>query len=153
MSMNFPTIYRKDTGEIVQTGMIWCEDDAVEINFSARLNSYGAETHAIINVRADPDTQYVVNMGDQVVVSSRPQIPYVVDKTTIQAGGVDFATISGLHDPCDVTVDDPDPLVETVRETVTGGSFEFAAQTPGEYTIQIHKFPFLPLTMVITAVP
>lgn len=152
MSMNFPTIYRKDTGQIVQTGMIWCQDESVEVNFNARLSYYGVEDHAIINMEANPETQYVAFMGDEVVIIDKPSIPYAIDKTTIYAGVDDFATISGLHDPCDVIIDDPDPLAETITETVVGGSFEFAAETPGDYTIQISKFPFLPMTVVITAV-
>jgi hypothetical protein len=150
--MSFPTVYKKDTGQIVQTGMIWCEDDVVEQNFNARLAYYGAETHAIINADANAETQYVAVVGDQVLVVDRPPVPYLVDKTTIIAGGDDFCTISGLHDPCEVIIDDPDPLVETVVETVTGGSFEFAAETPGDYTIQIQKFPFLAMTLVINAI-
>lgn len=153
MSMSFPTVYRKDTGQIVQTGMIWCEDALTPGNFAARLSYYGEETHGIIDAEANPNTQYVANMNDQVLLIDRPQIPYSVDRTTIYSGTGDYATISGLHDPCEIVIDDPDPLVETITETVTGGFFEFAAETPGEYTIQINKFPFLPMTLVIEAVP
>lgn len=152
MSMSFPTIYKKDTGEIVQTGMIWCEDDMIEVNFNARLTYYGAETHSIINAEANGDTQYVAFLGEQNLVIDRPPVPYQIDKTVITADGDDFCTITGLHNPCEVVVDDPDPLVETTITTVTGGSFEFAAEAAGTYTIEISRFPFLPMTLEITAV-
>jgi hypothetical protein len=148
------SVYRIDTGEIVQYSNFTCQDDddLVAKNYDYRLDEAGRSEHAILKQETDPVTQYVAAMGDQVLVIERPSIPYQIDKTFIMAGGEDFCTISGLHDPCEVVIDDPDPLVETVTVTVTGGAFEFSADTAGVYTIQIDKFPFLLMTLEVIAV-
>ncbi len=100
----------------------------------------------------EPQQNYVVMLDSGPVILDRPDLPYAVDKTVILADGEDAATISGLSDPSDVVIDDPDPMSETITATVTGGSFEFSADVPGLYTIQIARFPFLPLTLEIIAV-
>jgi hypothetical protein len=132
--------------------MFSCEEEAVQLNFDARVGMYGAATHDVIDGTGDAETQYVTVLNEAYVLVPRPTIPFIINKTTIAADGLDFTTISGLHDPCDVVIDAPDPLVETQTATVTGGSFEFSAETEGIYTIQIQKFPFLPLTLQITAI-
>lgn len=151
MSIHYATVYRKDSGEIVQTGMFSCDEELVELNFSARAQFYGEETHGVLRAPADSRTQYVSVSGDEVILLDKPPIPYTIDKTTIVAGSGEAATIGGLHNPCEVILDDPDPLVETTSHTVTGGSFEFEAAEPGVYTIQIIRHPFLALTLEITA--
>jgi hypothetical protein len=151
MSIHHATIYKKSTGEIVEVGGFSCDEDFVDMNFAVRVDAYGGAEHDVIDSPADPEVHYVYIVGETASVIERPPIPYQIDKTTITADGVDFLTISGLHNPCDVIVDDPDPLVETSTITVTGGSFEFSAEDPGLYTIQISRFPFLPMTLEITA--
>ena len=151
MSVHYATVYKKDTGEIVQTGMFSCDEEMVELNFSARAQFYGEETHGVLRAPADSRTQYVSVSGDEVILLDKPPIPYQIDKTTIAADGTDFLTISGLHSPCEIVVDDPDPTVDTVVHTVEGGSFEFEADTPGLYFIEISRFPFLPTRLEITA--
>lgn len=148
------TIYKKGTGEIVQSSSFMCPDDPelIRLNIKGRLDVFGAETHDSLLVPSDSTLHYVALMGDEAIILDRPAVPYHVDKTVIFAGGSDIATISGLHDPCDIVIDDPDPLVETITTTVTGGGFEFAAENAGIYTIQIDKFPFRLLTLQIVAV-
>lgn len=147
------TIYKKDTGEIVQFSSFMCPDDPeqIRLNIKGRLDVFGAETHDCILSQGDPAIHYVVSLGEDKLIENRPAIPYVVDKTIIQSGSGDFATISGLHSPCTVIIDDLDPLTETTTFEVVGGSFEFEAAVEGVYTIQISKFPFLPMTLQITA--
>jgi hypothetical protein len=153
MSLHFPAIFKKDTGEIVATGMFSCPEDYVEANFTARLDLYGASEHAVIDAdpQADPDIHYVIMLDETYVLTPRPPIPYVIDKTEILADGQDYLTITGLHNPCTIVVDDPDPTVETVVHTVEDGGFEFEADTPGLYIIEISRFPFLPARIEITA--
>lgn len=148
-------IYQIDTGEIKAPGGIQFEPEADirQSQILSALRPWGEQTHALLIGAGSSDLHYVGLLGEQPVLLDRPPIPYQISKTSLTVDGEDFLTISGLHDPCNVVIDDPDPLVETISETVTGGSFEFAAETPGVYTIQITKFPFLPLTLEITAVP
>lgn len=148
------SIYRKDSGQIVQYSNFTCQQDEelISRNYEARMIGFGETEHAILEEESDPATQYIQMMGDAPVVLARPSVPYQIDKTVIVSGGEDFCTISGLHDPCEVVIDDPDPLVETVTVTVTGGAFEFAADQVGTYTIGIDKFPFMPLSLEIMAV-
>lgn len=153
MSMNYCTIYNKSTGEIVHSSDFSCGDDSeqIELNYSARLNFYGVETHAVLRIPANGQVQYVAFSGDEVLLMDKPQIPFDIDKTVITAGTGDFVTITGLHTPCEIVVDDPDPTVETIVHTVEGGTFEFEADTPGLYFIEISRFPFLPARLEISA--
>lgn len=155
MSMNYCTIYDKLTGEIVQNSSFTCAEDSeqIELNYLARLGFYGAETHGLLRIPADGEKQYVAFSGDELLLVDKPPIPFTIDKTVITAGTGDFLTITGLHIPCDVIVDDPDPLTETTYHTVTGGAFEFEAEVPGTYTLQIMRHPFLPATITISAIP
>jgi hypothetical protein len=149
--MVYSTVYRKDTGEIVSTGWFACDEEFIDMNHAARIDAAGGADYDVVAEYADVISDYVYIVGETASVIKRPPIPYQIDKTTITADGVDFLTVSGLHNPCDVIVDDPDPLVETTTTTVTGGSFEFSAEDPGLYTIQISRFPFLPMILEITA--
>jgi hypothetical protein len=74
-----------------------------------------------------------------------------VNKTTLVADGVDSITLTGLPDPCQIIIDDPDPLVETTTTTVTGGGFVFVADDPGIYTVEVRRWPFVPFKIEFTA--
>lgn len=150
MSLSPTIIYEIATGEIKSRGGIDFYEGAEESQVAAALAPWGADNHGLLVQDGDPDKSYVYVVGGVPTVDVRPPIPYQIDKTTITAGGTDFLTISGLHNPCDVIVDAPDPLVETTITTVTGGSFEFAAEDPGLYTIEISRFPFIPMKLEIT---
>jgi hypothetical protein len=152
VSFHYVAVYKKSTGEIVHIGAFSCDEGSVDLNFSARVSQFGDEEYDFIEASADRTIHYVAVLDDQRIVIEKPPIPYSVDRTVVVSGGEDFITISGLHDPCEIVIDDPDPLVETVTETVTGGSFEFSAATVGVYTIEIEKFPFLPMSLEIIAV-
>lgn len=149
------TIFKKDTGEIVQYSNFMCQDDIEQIsrNFFGRLLFFGADTHDYVELPSNAETDYVAVMGEQVIVAQRPDLVVFVadDKTTIQAGGEDSTTLTGLPDPCQIIVDDPDPAVETQTYEVTGGGFIFAADDPGVYTIEVRRWPFLPWKVEITA--
>lgn len=154
--IQYPTspvaIYHIGTGEIVSTGGIQFLDEFKEQQVSAAVAPWGAADHALIEAEAMTNSHYVITLDGSPILADRPPIPYRIDKAAVVVGTEDFATISGLHDPCEVVIDDPDPLVETMTVTVTGGSFEFSAETVGIYTIQIKKFPFLDLSLEIAVV-
>src|SRR4051812_38302885 len=109
MTIHYTTVYRKDTGQIVSTGYFSCEDEMVDINFAIRADQYGGRDHDVIDAQSDTAIHYVIVMGDRTIIAERPHIPYQVDKTTLTAGTGDYITITGLHNPCELVIDDPDP--------------------------------------------
>ncbi|MFM2045237.1 MAG: hypothetical protein RLY86_3813 [Pseudomonadota bacterium] len=76
-------------------------------------------------------------------VTPRPVLPDF-DKTAILADGIDTATLSGLPDPCTVTVNGQD-------HSVTGGVLELDADHPGTYRVEIRHFPYRDFVQEITA--
>ena len=153
MSNHYATVYKKETGEIVQVGGFSSEPDFVEMNFAIKVDVYGGADHDVVDAPADPETHYVAVIDGVPTVVDKPELLVFVenDKTTIQADGVDETTLTGLPDPCEIIIDDPDPLVETQVIQVTGGGFIFTAEDPGVYSIEVVRFPFLPWIVEITA--
>lgn len=145
------TVYLKDTGEVRACTHHSCEQDFKETVIENIHNAWGVSEHGVIDSESLPEKHYVGVVGGKPIVIDRPPIPYVIDKTTLVAGTGDFVTITGLHNPCTIVVDDPDPTVETATHVVTDGGFEFEPETPGVYIIEISKFPFLSATITITA--
>jgi hypothetical protein len=150
MSLTPTIIYTISTGEIKSIGSIGFMDEFREQQVSSALSPWG-EDHGLLEGAADPELHYVITFAETPTVMDRPPIPYVIDKTEILADGEDYLTITGLHNPCTIVIDDPDPTVETLVQTVEGGGFEFSADTPGLYIIEISRFPFLPTRIEITA--
>lgn len=144
-------LYRSGTGEILTVISIAGSQDLEAVQVAANVAAYGPDCAALRGHSGDSQTQYVQSLNDEPVIANKPPMPIVLDKTEIAAGGTDYATLTGLPDPCEIIVDDPDPTVETTVYTVEGGGFEFEAQTPGLYTIEVRRFPFLPLKVEITA--
>lgn len=145
-------VFKKTTGEIACQSLITLdlnEDDAAK-QIEALIAPWGTD-YAAVKGETDPSLSYVIFVGGEHRVVPRPTIPYSIDKTTLIANGSDFVTITNLHNPCTVVLDDPDPVTETTSHIVTNGGFEFAADVPGLYTIQISQFPFLPMTLEILA--
>jgi hypothetical protein len=144
-------IYRRATGEIVSNGSITFHDEFRDNQISAALVPWGEDDYALGEFSGDPAANYIGTVGGETVLLERPPVPYQIDKTTIASGGTDFATITGLHNPCEIVVDDPDPTVETTVYVVEDGGFEFAADVPGLYTIEVRHFPFVPMKLEVTA--
>lgn len=152
MTTHYLTVYRKDTGQIVSTGLLSCEDEVLDINFALRADQFGGADHDIIDAPADPELTYVVMMAGEAGLADRPALQVTLDKTEIAADGEDVATLTGLPNPCSIIIDDTDPLTETTVAEVTGGGFEFVTQDPGVYTFEVRgRFPFLPLKFTVTA--
>lgn len=147
------TVFNKETGEIVQYSYFDCPEysDFIEKNYETRVGFFGSDSHNFIAEKPNNENQYVVVMDEKPVLVDRPAIPYQFDRTTLTAGTGDFVTITGLHNPCELVIDSTDQTVETWRVTVEDGGFEFEADTPGVYTIEISRFPFLPARIEITA--
>lgn len=151
MSLVPTVIYAVDTGEIKSTGGIDFYEGFEELQMAAAAAPWGAETHAVAMGDGTPEGHYVATLDGVRVVAERSPLIVEVDKTTLVADGIDSITLTGLPDPCDIVIDDPDPLVETSEETVTGGGFVFVADDPGVYTVEVRRWPFLPFKIEFTA--
>jgi len=146
------TIYRKDTGEIVQHSIFSCEDGDYfheADNINARLDFFGSETHGIITEESDRFSQYVLFSNGMPLIMSRPSLRVFVSKISLIANGSDSIILSGLPIPCEMVQDPDEP--EEQRVTVYGGGFIFTAENPGKYQFRIERFPFLPLDLEFTA--
>lgn len=111
--------------------------------------------HEVIYEHGNPSIHYVGygENGKRVLVS-RPEPRVLLDKTTIDADGIDIATFSLLPETGEILIDDnvvdtddPDPIVLSGQSTWT-----FAADTPGTYTITIRSFPTIDAVFEIQAV-
>lgn len=151
MTITIPyTIYRPSSGEIITSGIVSGGADMNTRQIEANVSIYGDDC-AAVEVDSDPNTQYVQALSESPTVLDRPNLQVSIDKTSIIADGADYLTLTGLPDPCEIIVDAPDPTVETTITEVSGGGFEFEADTPGTYTIEVRRFPFLPLKIEVTA--
>jgi len=65
-------------------------------------------------------------------------------KTMVTANGTDEAVLSPLPVPCTVYVDNNQYIIDD-------GSFEFSADTAGDYEITVNEVSYLPENWVITA--
>jgi hypothetical protein len=151
MTMAVPyTLYYASSGEIITSGIIGGSADMKDLQIAANIALFGDDCVAM-EVDSDPKTQYVQVLSETPTVVDRPNLQVGIDKTSIIAGGDDYLTLTGLPDPCEIIIDAPDPTVETMITEVSGGGFEFEAATPGIYTIEVRRFPFLPLKIEVTA--
>lgn len=144
-------IYRLSDGKIVSKGTVSATSDMIDAQLAVNLGIWGADDHGIVASDADSERHFVGTLGGEPTVMDRPPLVVKIDRTEIEAGGVDEAILTGLPDPCEVVIDDPDPTVETTVAEVTGGGFIFAADNPGTYTIEVRRFPFLPFKVEVTA--
>jgi hypothetical protein len=85
-------------------------------------------------------TNYVVD-GELV---ARPAADIRITKTELPANKRARATITGLPDPCTLSIDG-EPIA------VTGGRLELTADMPGTYSIVFDEFPFMPWSAEIAA--
>jgi hypothetical protein len=146
------TIYRRDTGKIVQYSAFSCGDgDHIHEadNINARLDFFGSEEHSWVDSPSDIFLEYVLSVNGVPIVTPRPNLRVKVNKTTLVADGVDSITLSGLPIPCEMVQDPGEP--EEQQFTVTEGGFVFTAEDPGKYQFRIERFPFLPLDLEFTA--
>lgn len=145
------SVFLIETGEIVSRATYSHGDEGPGYQLDGLRSAWPEETHGIVTPDADPARHYVGTLGGEAVILDRPAMPAQTDKATVAADGVDELTLTGLPDPCEIVIDEPDPNVETTTVTVTGGGFVFTADDPGVYTVQVTRFPFLPFTVQVTA--
>lgn len=74
----------------------------------------------------------------------RPEITATPNKLTILANGSDQFILTGLPEPCTVTV-------ESATFTVTDGEFGFTTILAGAYTVTAEQFPYITKTWEVTA--
>ncbi|UZR27488.1 hypothetical protein [Methylococcus mesophilus] len=93
----------------------------------------------------DSRTEYSVNG----ILTPRPPMPYVLDTDTITADGADTARMTCLPIPASIRVSGPHGLQVM---TIDDGEFEFQADMPGDYQLEIEAFPYRQAEVVIHAV-
>jgi len=149
------TVYRVETGEIMSYSNFSLNDDpeAIARNYSVRVRTYGETGYGFVPIEANAETHYVVMMEETPVVAERPPliVHTVDDRTTLVADGEDSIVLTGLPNPCEIIIDDPDPDVQTEVISVSGGGFVFMADDPGVYTVEVRRWPFLPFKIEFTA--
>ena len=154
LSSATPTvIYRKSTGEIISTGGVQFEDGHRDAQIAAALAPWG-DDYAITEGVGNADLDYIAIIDEQAIVAERsPLIVYTEgNKVTLAADGEDSIVLTGLPNPCEIIIDDPDPDVETEIISVSGGGFVFMADDPGVYTVEVRRWPFLPFKIEFTAI-
>jgi hypothetical protein len=145
-------IYKAATGEIVSSVDVGFVDEFKDAQIAAMLAPWG-DGHALMEAGGTTDTHYVAIIGEEKRSIPRPGLTVSIegDKTTLLADGIDSITLTGLPDPCEIIIDDPDPEVETTVTEVTGGGFVFVADDPGVYTVEVRRWPFMPFRIEFTA--
>ena len=81
---------------------------------------------------------------DGAAVSDRPVLPATLSKTSIIANGTDAAALTGLPDPCTVTVAGTDVVV-------TGGTASVKSAYPTTMVLSIRHFPHLDWSATVVA--
>ena len=81
------------------------------------------------------DTTHYVTGG---VITERPENTATIDKTEIDADGVDSVTISNIPNNSEATIKGPDYLNTF---TVNDNQIIFTTEVIGEYSIEIDSFP------------
>lgn len=79
----------------------------------------------------------------------RPQQNTVVDKAEIDVASQESAMLTNLPGDCRIAITGQEFHDEL---TVTDGALEFSAVLPGEYTIRVEAFPYLPWETSIRAI-
>ena len=129
--MSIITVADKGTGRIAR--VVQCH--ITQINFQARDHEF------IVQGGSNDATQYVLNK----VITDRPANPTVLDKAKIAVDGEE-ATISGLPEPCIVSIDD-------VAYEVPDGVLVFDLDQLGAYKIEVSDcFPYLDKELTIEGI-
>jgi hypothetical protein len=145
-------IYKEDSGEIVSRVDVGIIDEFRDAQIAAMIAPWG-EGHAALEADGTPETHYITTLGEEKRSIPCPPLTVTIEdyKTSLLADGMDSITLTGLPDPCEVIIDDPDLDIETTVTEVTGGGFIFTAEDPGVYTVEIRRWPFLPFLVEFTA--
>ena len=133
MSFYFAFVYDPVSGRILRR--VTCSD--AELSFyDPAIATTDPEAG-----RWDDSTHWVVD--GQLV--ERPVMSLEVDKTVIEADGVDQAMITGIPSGATVRIDgQPD-------EVVHDGTVSFGTEVAGEYRLRFEAFPHRDAEIVVTA--
>lgn len=111
----------------------------------------GTAPESMVSLQALDGEQVIAEMANQLTdfiqngtVTAKPAIAARIDKTTLQSGGVDVATISGLPQPCTVHI-------ESSSNTVTDGVAQISVNAPGDYSVRISALNYLDWTVSLHA--
>lgn len=128
------TVYETRTGRIVRvvTGPANIIDQQAQTG-----EGYAAGT-------ANTLTQYVNTAKRRV--ENRPKISATVSKSTIVADGADIASISGLPQPCTVTLEGQIYRVED-------GTLSLTTDIPGSFLLTVQAWPYLDAEFTVEASP
>lgn len=130
---NSITIYATDTGEIKRN--VSCPE-------SMRLAQLTDGESYVLGAYED-DKQYIdIDTGSVV---NKTKMPAIINKTEIQADGLDAVVISNLPVPVLVFVS------EIGSYDIDDGEFGFTIDTPGEYRIKCFSFPFINKEYIVNA--
>lgn len=121
-------------GQILRTGS--CPDSMVADQLQP------GET--AIEGAANDLTQYIAGG----IVTNKPAIGAVIDKTTVTANGIDFCTISGLPNPSHISVIGGGA---SIAADVIDGAIELTFDTPGAYRVRCESINKLPAEILIDA--
>ena len=119
-------VYNDATRRILRTGSCAASDIA--------LQAQAGESVIQCAANVSDGTHYVHESGVPVLKKS---LAASWDKQSVAAGGLDEAVLSSLPIPCTVTVD------WQTKVDVFDGTFEFRADSPGEYLIVVDEVEYL----------
>lgn len=125
-------IFYSSTGFITQVG--YCDD----ASFAIQSPPSG---FTILEISSNPDNAFdymKLNYVHNGAVVARQSISPTVSKTQITSDGIDSTTISGLPDPCTVSISGP---VSVAPTSVTGGSITITCNAPGAITVSVEADP------------
>lgn len=101
---------------------------------------------ALHQVRQNTNISFTKFRGEQYMIVNDEHVLRPVfesfDKTTINADGVDVATMN-VPIGCEISING-------ISHTNDDGTLELVAKYPGEYTIEINHWPYMPFKQVIT---
>jgi hypothetical protein len=117
-------VYAVSTGEVVGQGFCAAADLALQVRAGLQVLEVGGTL--------EQGAWRVDLSGDDPLLVARIALP-AWDKLTVTAGGVDYATCSGLPSPTEVTVRGPSGDVWTE----TDGVAQVAFAEPGVYRVRL----------------
>lgn len=118
--------YEANTGRILYTTFTTPE----------LVEKIGNDGEFLIEGAGEAMTHYVDISQTPPIITERPATQTTQDKPTITAGSDDYLTISGLPQPCCVTIGTED-------YDVPDGVLEWSSLLPGDYKILVTAWPYL----------
>lgn len=121
---------------------------------SGRISRVVTAPESMIQDQAQAGESYVAGSANTLTqyvntakrrVENRPKISATVSKSVILADGADIASISGLPQPCTVTLGGH-------RYRVEDGVFGFTTDVPGTFSLTVQAWPYLDAEFIVEAI-